>query len=242
MLERGIEIGRQLTRQKGAVRQVLVVDDDYQVANHLAESLKSYDFIVTHAASGTEALALCRSNNYDVMVIDRMMPGMGGLTLIAHLRRAEVYAPVLVLSSLGDVDDRVSGLRAGGDDYLTKPYAFSEVAARLDALLRRSSAEPITTLVVGSLRLDFMERTASRLGRPLNLLAREFRLLEYMARSPGCVLTRGMLLRDVWKFRSDGNPNLVDVHMSKLRRKLDAPGEAAMIVSVRGAGFIFQVV
>jgi two-component system, OmpR family, response regulator len=240
LFDHGIEVAYERLKPSVIARQLLLVEDDCEVAHHLSENLTQYSFIVTHAASGVEALALAHSNPYDIMIIDRMMPGMGGLTLIANLRKAELFTPVLVLSGLGEVDDRVSGLKAGGDDYLIKPYAFVEVVARLEALLRRPTIAQITTLTVGSLRLDLMARRATRNGRDLNLLPREFRLLEYMARSPGCILTRGMLLRDVWNYRSDTETNLVDVHICKLRRKLDPPGEMPLILSVRGAGFMFK--
>ncbi len=240
MIDNGIDISCELLNPGALSRELLLVDDDPQVATHLSENLAPHGFNVTHAASGNEGSLLARRSYYDVMIIDRMLPGMGGLTLIASLRKAEVFTPVLVLSGLSEVDDRVSGLKAGGDDYLVKPYAFVEVVARLEALLRRPSFKQITTLSVGPLCLDLMGRRATRSGRDLNLLPREFRLLEYMARSPGCILTRGMLLRDVWNYRSDTVTNLVDVHISKLRRKLDPPGETPLILSVRGAGFMFK--
>ena len=229
-----------LPRDAACLRRLLLVEDDLQIAHDLIEDLVPHRFAVTHAASGTDGAALARGSAYDVMVVDRMLPGMDGLTLIGRLREAGVKTPVLVLSALSAVDDRVSGLKAGGDDYLVKPYAMVELVARLEALLRRPTLSRATTLSVGPLEIDLIERRVTRDGREIALLPREFRLLEYMARSAGQVLTRDMLLEDVWHYRAIPKTNVVDVHISNLRRKIDGPGETALIVSIRGAGFMLQ--
>jgi two-component system OmpR family response regulator len=221
-------------------RQLLLVEDDLRIGRDLIEDLSNHRFAATHATNGTEGLALAGQNAYDVLIVDRLMPGMDGLTLIAELRKTGIRTPVLVLSALSAVDDRVSGLKAGGDDYLTKPYAMAELVARLEALLRRPSLARATTLSAGPVHIDLIERRVTREGREIVLLPREFRLLEYMVRSSGRVLTRDMLLEDVWHYRSMPKTNLVDVHISNLRRKIDLPGEVPLILSVRGAGFIFR--
>jgi two-component system OmpR family response regulator len=223
-----------------SLRRLLLVEDDLQIAHDLVEDLTLHHFAVTHAASGTDGAAVARDGAFDVMIVDRMLPGMDGLTLIGGLRDAGIRTPVLVLSALSAVDDRVSGLKAGGDDYLVKPYAMVELVARLEALLRRPSLSRATVLNVGPLVIDLIERRVTRSGREIALLPREFRLLEYMVRSVGQVLTRDMLLEDVWHYRSMPKTNLVDVHISNLRRKIDLPGEIPLIVSIRGAGFMFR--
>ncbi len=174
------------------------------------------------------------------MIVDRMLPGMDGLTIIEALRQEQVRTPVLVLSALGGVAERVRGLRMGGDDYLTKPFAIIELVARIEALLRRPAESRETILRVGQLELDLIERTATRDGRAIDLLPREFRLLEYMMRRSGQLLTRAMLLEEVWNYKFVPATNLVDVHMGRLRHKVDGPGEPPMIHNVRGAGFILR--
>jgi len=174
------------------------------------------------------------------MIVDRMLPGMDGLTVIEALRKDRVGTPVLVLSALGAVDDRVRGLRMGGDDYLTKPFAIIELVARIEALLRRPMDSRETTLHVGPLELDLIERTARRDEREIDLLPREFRLLEYMMRRKDQLLTRAMLFEEVWNYKFVPQSNLVDVHMGRLRRKVDPPDEQPMIHNVRGEGFILR--
>jgi two-component system, OmpR family, response regulator len=174
------------------------------------------------------------------MIVDRMLPGLDGLEIIATLRREQLHTPVLVLSALGSVDDRVRGLRAGGDDYLAKPFALVELVARLEALLRRPVEGRETILRAGPLELDLIERSARRGGRAIDLLPREFQLLEFMMRREGQVVTRAMLLEEVWNYRFVPQTNLVDVHMGRLRRKVDGPDEAPLIHSVRGAGFTLR--
>jgi two-component system OmpR family response regulator len=176
------------------------------------------------------------------MIVDRLLPGMDGLSVIETLRNEQVRTPVLVLSALGAVDDRVRGLRAGGDDYLTKPFAVVELIARIEALLRRPVETRETILRVGQLELDLIERTARRGDREIDLLPREFRLLEYMMRRSGQLLTRAMLLEEVWNYKFVPATNLVDVHMGRVRHKVDGPGDTPMIHNIRGAGFILRAV
>ena len=222
-------------------RRVLLVEDDSQIATTIMTFLKDHSFEVDHATDGDIGLAKAKTNTHDIMIVDRMMPGIDGLTVIASMRSAGIETPVLVLSAMNAVDDRINGLKAGGDDYMVKPYALGELAARLEALLRRPALSRATTLNAGPIYIDLIERTVRRAGRLITLLPREFRLLEYMVRSPGRVLTRAMLLEDVWQYRSMPNTNLIDVHISNLRRKVDGPGEVPLIVNVRGVGFMLKV-
>jgi two-component system OmpR family response regulator len=173
-------------------------------------------------------------------VVDRLLPGLDGLAVIEALRGAGIHTPALVLSALNGVDERVRGLRAGGDDYLGKPFALAELAARVEALLRRPASGPETVLRVGPLELDLVARTARRSGRVLDLLPREFRLLEYLMRRAGQTVTRAMLFEDVWSYRFTPRSNLVDVHMGRLRRKLDGPSEQELLANVRGIGFVLD--
>jgi two-component system OmpR family response regulator len=220
---------------------VLLIEDDDETAGEILAELVDRGFTVDRAANGIAGLEKARSASPDVMIVDRLLPGVDGLTIIETLRQERVRTPVLVLSALGAVDDRVRGLRAGGDDYLAKPFALVELVARLEALLRRPSESRETNLRVGPIELDLIERTARRNDRALDLLAREFRLLEYLMRHEGQVVTRAMLFEEVWNYRFIPDSNLVDVHMGRLRRKVDAAGEAPMIHSVRGAGFELRV-
>lgn len=221
--------------------RVLLVEDDGKIAQEVAEELESRGFAVRHAETGPAGLAAALAETFDVMVVDRMLPEMDGLTLIETLRGRQVSSPVLVLSALSAVDDRVSGLKAGGDDYLTKPFAMEELAARLEALMRRPNNTRETMLHVGPLSMDLIERTVTRDGQPIELLPREFRLLEYLMRRPNQVLTRTMLLEDVWNYRFIPQTNLVDVHIGKLRRKIDDPAGVPLIHSIRGTGFMLRV-
>jgi two-component system OmpR family response regulator len=224
-----------------AMTRVLLIEDDDQTADEIVAELVHRGLRVERAATGTTGLEKARrAAEHDVIIVDRLLPEIDGLTIIETLRREQVHTPVLVLSALGAVDERVRGLRAGGDDYLAKPFAFVELAARLEALLRRPAESRETTLRVGALELDLIERTAQRGGRPIDLLPREFRLLEYMMRREGQMVTRAMLFEEVWNYRFVPNSNLVDVHMGRLRRKVDEPEEAPMIHSVRGAGFVLR--
>ncbi len=200
--------------------------------------LASRGYLLTRAETGPEGLQAARSRAISLVIADRMLPGMDGLSMIATLRREGIQVPVLVLSALGSVDDRIRGLSAGGDDYLTKPFAMEELAARVAALLRRPAETRETVLRLGPLVMDLIDRTVHRGDRTLELLPREFKLLDYMMRRPGQTLTRAMLLEDVWHYHFVLQTNLVDVHMGKLRRKVDRPDEPPMITSVRGVGYM----
>ena len=220
--------------------RVLVIEDDPETAGEIVTELSSQGFQVDWAATGSDGLARASSGVYDVMTVDRLLPEIDGLTIVEHIRRHGIKTPVLVLSALGEVDERVRGLKAGGDDYLTKPFALVELSARLDALLRRPADPRATVLRVGPLTLDLIERTVTRNLREIDILPREFHLLEYLMRHAGQVVTRAMLFEEVWHYRFDPRTNLVDVHMGRLRRKVDAVGEAPMIHSVRGTGFVLH--
>lgn len=226
----------------GTSRQprILLVEDDRELAEEIRADLLARGYIVSHAANGPDGLAQARNGAYDLLVVDRLLPGLDGLTIVENLRAEAVDTPVLVLSALGAVDDRVRGLKAGGDDYLAKPFAFAEFVARIEALLRRPMHTRETMIHVGPLTLDLIERTARRGARAVELLPTEFKLLEYLMRRAGQVVTRGMLLEDVWHYRFLPQTNVIDVHIGKLRRKIDAPGEPPMIHSVRGAGFTLR--
>ena len=217
--------------------RVLVIEDDPETAGEIVAELTSHGFQVDWAANGSDGLARAGSGGYDVMTVDRLLPEVDGLTIVENIRSHGIKTPVLVLSALAEVDDRVRGLKAGGDDYLTKPFALIELSARVDALLRRPADPRETVLRVGLLTLDLIERKAMRGKRELDILPREFQLLGYLMRHSGQVVTRAMLFEEVWHYRFDPRTNLVDVHMGRLRRKVDGPGEAPMIHSVRGTGF-----
>jgi two-component system OmpR family response regulator len=220
---------------------ILLVEDDQSIADEVRDDLISRGYVIEHIGDGTAALRAAQARHFDLMIVDRLLPGLDGLTVIERIRALGIRTPVLVLSALSAVDDRVRGLKAGGDDYLSKPFAFLELAARVEALLRRPIEVRETVLRVGPLEMDLIDRTVRRGDRPLDLLPREFKLLEYLMRRPGQLVTRDMLLEDVWQYRFLPQTNLVDVHIGRLRRKLDAPGEPPLIQSVRGAGFIFRV-
>ncbi|KAA0683677.1 winged helix-turn-helix domain-containing protein [Roseomonas genomospecies 6] len=218
--------------------KVLVIEDDQQAASYLAKGLKEAGHVVDVANDGKEGLFLAGSEHYDVMIVDRMLPGRDGLSLVEILRATGNDTPVLFLSALGSVDDRVKGLKAGGDDYLTKPYAFSELLARIEVLVRRrSAAQPQTRLVVADLELDLLSRTVRRAGKSIDLLPREFALLEYLMRNAGSVVTRTMMLENVWDYHFDPQTNVIDVHIARLRQKIDKDFPTPLIHTVRGAGY-----
>ena len=219
--------------------RLLVIEDDRDVAHFLERGLKESGHTVDVAVEGKNGLFLATTERYDALIVDRMLPGVDGLTIVRTLRASGATTPVLILSALGDVDDRVSGLRAGADDYVVKPFALSEVLARLDALVRRArgDAREETQLEVGELTLDLLKREARRGGTLIELLPREFRLLEYLMRHAGQVVTRTMLLENVWDYHFDPQTNVIDVHISRLRAKLDRDFEQPLIHTVRGAGY-----
>jgi two-component system OmpR family response regulator len=221
--------------------RILVVEDDEQTAAYMVKGLTESGYVVDKAGNGRDGLFLATSNDFDAIVVDRMLPGLDGLSLIQALRAARVSTPVLILSALGQVDDRVQGLRAGGDDYLTKPFAFSELLARLEALLRRRSGPAVVTrLTVGDLEMDLLSRAVKRAGQAVELQPREFRLLEYLMRHAGQVVTRTMLLEGVWDYHFDPQTNVIDVHISRLRQKIDKGFETPLLHTVRGAGYCLR--
>ncbi|WP_207459194.1 response regulator transcription factor [Azospirillum sp. SYSU D00513] len=219
--------------------KVLVIEDDRQAASYLAKGLKEAGHVVDVANDGKEGLFLAGSEHYDVLIVDRMLPGRDGLSLVEILRATGNDTPVLFLSALGSVDDRVKGLRAGGDDYLTKPFAFSELLARIEVLGRRrgGSGQPQTKLTVADLEMDLLSRSVRRAARPIELLPREFSLLEYLMRNAGSVVTRTMLLENVWDYHFDPQTNVIDVHIARLRQKIDKDFPQPLIHTVRGAGY-----
>jgi two-component system OmpR family response regulator len=224
-----------------SMAKLLLIEDNKETADEIRAELGDHGFEVDWAANGIEGLDKARSGAAEAMIVDRLLPGMDGLTIIEALRHEGICTPVLVLSALRAVDDRVRGLRAGGDDYLTKPFATVELVARIEALMRRPVESRDTLLRVGPLELDLIKRTAKRCDRAIDLLPREFRLLEYMMRRQEQLLTRAMLLEEVWNYKFlPPSTNLVDVHMGRLRRKVDEPPEPPMIQNVRGAGFILR--
>ncbi len=220
---------------------LLVVEDDIKAAAYLCKGLRESGHNVDHAADGKDGLFMAMENEYDVIVIDRMLPELDGLSVIRTLRAAKKKTPVLVLSALGEVADRVQGLNAGSDDYLVKPFAFSELLARLDALMRRSDGETSkTSLAVGNLEIDLLSREVRRGGMLIELQPREFRLLEYLMRHTGQVVTRTMLLENVWDYHFDPQTNVIDVHISRLRGKIDRDFDQTLLQTIRGAGYCLR--
>jgi two-component system OmpR family response regulator len=221
--------------------KILVVEDDAEAASYLIKGLRESGHGVDHAADGNTGLEMALSASYDLAIVDRMLPRRDGLSLISALRAEGKDLPILVLSALGQVDDRVMGLRAGGDDYLTKPYAFTELLARIEALGRRRGALPAQTVYrVGDLELDRLAHSARRGSQFIDLQPREFRLLEYLMRHAGQVVTRTMLLEHVWDYHFDPQTNVIDVHVSRLRAKIDKGFDVPLLHTVRGAGYMIR--
>jgi two-component system OmpR family response regulator len=226
--------------RKSAMR-VLLIEDDKETAQFLQKSLKESGHSAELAGDGETGLALAEEGQFDVLVVDRMLPRLDGLTVVKSLRTKGVQTPVLILSALGDVDDRVKGLRAGGDDYLTKPYAYSELLARIEALSRRATPEEQQTrYVVGDLVLDRLTHRVTRDGEVIQLQPREYRLLEYLMKNAGQVVTRTMLLEHVWDYHFDPQTNVIDVHVSRLRAKIDKNFDRPLLHTVRGAGYTIR--
>jgi two-component system OmpR family response regulator len=222
--------------------RILVAEDDSVIADFVAQGLREAGFVVEVAATGPDGLRKALDGGFDAAVIDVMLPGLDGLALIEQLRAKKVQTPVLILSARHTVDDRVRGLQAGGDDYLTKPFAFAELLARVQALLRRSGGSPeATRLVAGDLSLDLLSRKVERAGRALDLRPREFALLEYLMRHPGRVLSKTMILSHVWGYSFDPGTNVVDVLVSRLRDKVDEGFASKLIHTVRGAGYVLKL-
>jgi len=222
----------------GGRRRILVIEDDRETAQQLADSLTTSGYQVDLAVDGDDGLRRARGGEYAVMTIDRMLPGMDGIAIIRQLREEAIVTPALIVSALGEIDDRVRGLRAGGDDYLVKPFAFAELLARVEALARRSdTVVKETVLRVGDLELDLVSRTVSRSGREIELLPREFQLLEYLVRNEGQVVPRAMLLQHVWDLHFDPTTNIIDVYVGRVRRKVDGQQAYPLIHTVRSVGY-----
>ncbi len=222
--------------------RVLVIEDDAEVARHVAKGLRESGHVVEHADNGRDGLFLAAGEAFDVIVVDRMLPGgVDGLGIIEALRRTGNETPVLILSALGEIDDRVKGLKAGSDDYLTKPFAFAELLARIEALHRRArSAAVETVLAVADLEMDLLSRSVRRAGREIDLQPREFQLLEFLMRHAGQVVTRTMLLEGVWDYHFDPQTNVIDVHISRLRQKIDKGFDRPLLHTVRNAGYVLR--
>ncbi|RAZ85052.1 response regulator transcription factor [Cereibacter johrii] len=222
--------------------KILLAEDDRQTADYLRQGLLAEGYSVDHVPDGRDALVQATLQPYDLLVVDRMMPGLDGLSLVKALRSAQIKAPILILTAMGGVTDRVEGLQAGADDYLVKPFAFSELSARLAALARRPAlAEGARDLLrVGDLTLDTVRRTVSRGRTEIDLQPREFRLLEHLMRAAGRVQTRTMLLEAVWDFHFDPGTSVVETHMSRLRAKIDRPFDKPLLHTVRGAGYMLK--
>jgi len=222
----------------GALRHILVIEDDAETAKQIVDFLTMRGYEADLAIDGDEGLRLGESREYAVIVIDRMLPFVDGLAIIQRLREAGNVTPALIISALGEVDDRVRGLRAGGDDYLVKPFAFVELLARIEALARRSATVvKDTVLRVGDLELDLVSRTVNRGGRDIKLLPREFQVLEYLVRNEGHVVPRTMLLEKVWDLHFDPSTNIIDVYVGRVRRKVDGEQTYPLIHTIRGVGF-----
>jgi two-component system, OmpR family, response regulator len=224
------------------VMRILIIEDDAEAAAYLQKALGEAGHVAEVARDGLEGLAKAQDDAFDVLVVDRMLPKLDGLSLIGNLRSQGVGTPTLILSALGQVDDRVKGLRAGGDDYLTKPYSFSELLARIESLARRkgNGAGEQTTYRVGPLELDRLAHKLTRNGKDIVLQPREFRLLEYLMKHAGQVVTRTMLLENVWDYHFDPQTNVIDVHISRLRAKIDKGTDAPLLQTVRGAGYMIR--
>lgn len=221
--------------------KLLLVEDDKEAGAYLKRALSEVGHTVDCATDGRSGLMLAVGEAYDVIVLDRMLPQVDGLTILRTLRASSVKTPVLLLTALGGIDDRVEGLEAGGDDYLVKPFAFAELLARVNALARRPPPQEVQTeLVVGDLKLDRLKRSVTRAGQRIELQPREFQLLEFLMRHAGRVVTRTMLLESVWDFHFDPKTNIVETHMSRLRGKVDKGHEAELIHTVRGAGYVLR--
>lgn len=219
--------------------RVLVVEDDRETAEFIKQALGSQGHVVEHAATGREGLEMAKSTAHDVAIIDRMLPGLDGLSLVKQLRAERNPVPVLFLTNLGGIDDRVEGLESGGDDYLVKPFAVSELLARMNALVRRLPTAQ-THLKAGDVEMDLLTRVVTRSGQRIDLQPREFKLLECLMRNAGRVVTRTMLLEAVWNFHFDPKTNIVETHISRLRAKMGGPADQDLIQTVRGSGYVIR--
>jgi two-component system, OmpR family, response regulator len=223
--------------------RILVIEDDRDAAIWLLKGLKESGHVVDHAADGEQGLAMALEGLHDILIVDRMLPKLDGLSIIRTIRSKNITTPALILSALSDVDERVRGLRAGGDDYLAKPYAFSELLARVEGLMRRRGQDgQETRLKTGDLEMDLLTRTVTRAGKEIPLQPREFKLLEYLMRNTGHIVTRTMLLENVWDYHFDPQTNVIDVHVSRLRSKIDKGFADPILHTVRGAGYMIRAV
>ena len=218
--------------------RILVVEDDVDTADYIAKGLREAGFTVEHVADGRDGLYLASSSAFDGVIMDRMLPGMDGLSVVKALRAGGVETPIMILSALAHMDERVTGLRAGGDDYLTKPFGFSELHARLENLIRRRGGKAVETVLrCADVVMDLLSRKVTRSGKPLDLLPREFKLLEYFLRNKDRVVTRTMLLEQVWDYRFDPHTSIIDTHISRLRKKLDDGYPTPLLHTLRGVGY-----
>jgi two-component system OmpR family response regulator len=222
--------------------RLLVIEDEKEVADYICKGLKENGYVTDHASDGRDGLFLATTEHYDLIILDRMLPNVDGLVVLKTLRGAGNKTPVIVLSALSEVDDRVQGLKAGADDYVVKPFAFTELSARVEALLRRhqGDAETTTKLYADDLEVDLLARTVKRGNTKITLQAREFSLLEYLLRHKGQIVTRTMLLENVWLYHFDPQTNVIDVHISRLRRKIDDEFPKPLIKTIRGAGYTIE--
>jgi two-component system, OmpR family, response regulator len=221
---------------------ILIIEDDHEVSAHLTNGLRAQGYQVSLAADGTTGLAMAKQNHYSTLIIDRMLPKRDGLSVIKALRQENNTTPALILSALGDVDDRVEGLQAGGDDYLVKPFAMIELIARLEVLTRRGQPSTHSEMMLhaDNVTLDVLRRKVTRGGKNVLLQAREFKLLEYLIRNKNQLVTRTMLLEHVWEYHFDPQTNVIDVHISRLRQKIDVPPHRPLITTIRGSGYIIE--
>jgi two-component system, OmpR family, response regulator len=227
-----------LVRPQGSALRILVIEDDEQTATYIVKGLRDNGYAAESVATGPQGLFHATSGQFDFIIVDRMLPELDGLAVIQAMRAAAVSTLVLVLSALGQVDDRISGLKAGADDYLAKPFAFSELLARIEALLRRRTTPSVqTSFSVADLEMDLLARQVKRAGRKIELKPREFKLLEFLMRHAGQIVTRTMLLEGVWDYHFDPQTNVIDVHISRLRQKIDRDFERPLLHTVRGTGF-----
>ncbi|VAX12254.1 response regulator in two-component regulatory system with PhoQ [hydrothermal vent metagenome] len=218
--------------------RILVIEDDIETANYISKGLKEHGHTIDQALDGKDGLFMALENDYDILILDRMLPALDGLSILKTLRSSNRKMPVIILSALGEVDDRVQGLKAGGDDYLVKPFAFSELLARIEALLRRGEIKSdIRLLKVADLELDRLTHTVKRAGKTINLQPREYVILEFLLQHAGQIVTRTMLLESVWDYHFDPQTNIIDVHISRLRNKIDRDFDPALLHTVRGAGY-----
>ncbi|MGN6550349.1 MAG: response regulator transcription factor [Pararhizobium sp.] len=223
-----------------ACMKILIIEDDLEAVDYLTKAFRESGIVADHAVNGEDGFHMASEGQYDVLVVDRMLPKRDGLSVIADLRDRKVETPVLILSALGQVDDRVTGLRAGGDDYLPKPYAFSELLARVEVLGRRKGGRDETLYRVGDLELDRLSHEVRRAGQNVLLQPREFRLLEYLMKNAGQVVTRTMLLEHVWDYHFDPQTNVIDVHISRLRGKIEKDFDTPLLHTIRGAGYMMK--